>query len=245
MERDKEILREWAETTLLSGQDIRLPYDVPADYFKTLPSILIKDIADDKIGSAEKLGFADYSVPDGYFEGLSNTVLASVGNIEERDGLDSIAPIFKTISREVPYQVPAGYLENLQANALKSESKPTTTKVIPVSHAGYWTRIVVAAATVGVIVLCATLFSGRDTKTPTTYLSYKSVDLKGNLDKLSDDELEKYLNNDNLTSNADLIILDDGALPNVAEQKIQTVSDEDLKQYLQETGTSKNVKKGI
>ena len=243
MKHNKEILQELTEATLLS-KDIKLPYNVPTDYFETLPSILVKNVSDDKTNSIENVGFAVYSVPNGYFKGLSNAILASVINKEVGEELDTIAPTFKTISKEVPYQTPEGYFENLQVVKPDSKSK-VPTKVISISSFRYWLQIGVAASLVGVIALCATLFSNKGTKDPITYLSYKSVDIKGDLDKVSDAELVKYLNNDNVTSNPDLIILDDGVLPNVLEQKIQTVSDDDLKQYLRQAGVSKNLKKGI
>ena len=243
MKHNKEILQELTKAITLS-EDIRLPYEVAADYFDSLPSILVNKISIDKTKSIGKVGFADYSVPDGYFENLSKTVLATVTNIEAGNELDTTAPTFKTISKEVPYQTPEGYFENLQIVIPHSEIKAPT-KVISISRSRYWIQIAVAASLVGVIVLCATLFYGKDNKNPTTYLSYKSVDIKGDLDKVSDADLVKYLDNDNVTTNPDLIILDDGVLPNVAEQKIQTVSDDDLKQYLRQSRVSKHSKRGI
>lgn len=243
MKHNKEILQELTEATLLS-KDIKLPYEVTTDYFDNLPPILVKNISNGKTNSIGNIGFADYSVPDGYFEGLSNVILASAANKVIGEELNTTALIFNAISKEVPYQAPEGYFEKLQVVMPDLNSK-VPTKVTSISSFRYWAQIGVAASLVGVMILCTTIFSNKETKSPTTYLSYKSVDIKGDLDKVSDAELVKYLNNDNVTANPDLIILDDGELPNVVEQKIQTVSDDDLKQYLRQASVSKNLKKGI
>ena len=78
------------------------------------------------------------------------------------------------------------------------------------------------------------------------YSSYKSVDVQGTVKKVSDDDLEKYLNNNEyLTSNTDMIIGDENEELN-PKQEIKSVSDNELIQYLKDAGNSKKtVKKGI
>jgi len=103
-------------------------------------------------------------------------------------------------------------------------------------------NIAVAASLLGIVISSAILFSTKSNNS-VRYLSYKSVDVKGSVNKLSDDELVKYLNTDVEAGSVDMTITDDGAEPDV-NQRIKSVSDFDLDSYLQESATS-NVKKGI
>jgi hypothetical protein len=74
-------------------------------------------------------------------------------------------------------------------------------------------------------------------------IAYRGIDLNKTVKKISDDDLKMYLNNDYL-SNTDMVILDDGAAPDV-EQKVEAVSDDDLNKYLQDAATTTNLKKGL
>jgi hypothetical protein len=69
-----------------------------------------------------------YSVPAGYFEGLTNDVLARIrananGEVnavgEAKAELQNLSPLLSSISREMPYSVPAGFFEDIAEKASK------------------------------------------------------------------------------------------------------------------------------
>lgn len=62
-----------------------------------------------------------YTLPDGYFEGLSNEVLNRIKAIEAKSGSEEIgylSPVLAKISKQVPYSIPAGYFDELEEKIL-------------------------------------------------------------------------------------------------------------------------------
>lgn len=62
-----------------------------------------------------------YEVPDGYFEGLPNQVLARIKALEAsnpHEELEMLSPLLNLISKEYPYSVPSGYFDALPENML-------------------------------------------------------------------------------------------------------------------------------
>ena len=241
MKNSKTILQESLRTPMLE-QSIKLPYAVPEGYFDSLATTLLAYLPKDKV-LIKNTSFPTFSLPEGYFEGLSDSILARVSVLSNDlgDELYSTIPVLKTISNQLPYQVPEGYFEN---HAIKSQSteQPQVARVVSIRSMRIWLRMAVAASVVGIILLAATNLYHKDNSN--SYASYKSVDLNKSVNNLSDDDLIKYLDNDYIASNTETIILDDGAAPSI-EQDAQDVTDKDLTQYLKESSKHKRHKKGI
>ena len=220
-------------------EELPLPYVVPEGYFDSISTDIMNKLPKEEFLLAD-IKTPSFSVPEGYFDNFSDNILTLIKN-NSAEELASIAPVFNTISKQVPYQVPEGYFENLLVDNNKSSEVAKTAKVVSITNRIIWLRAAVAASIIGLIVLGVSISSNKNTE---SYASYKNVDLKSSVKKVSDEDLEKYLNNDYIASNNDMIILDDGDAPDV-EQKIQSVPDEDLRQYLQDASKSKKRKKGI
>jgi hypothetical protein len=61
-----------------------------------------------------------YVVPVGYFDGLAAQIINRVKALEAENALDEItilSPVISNISRQMPYQVPAGYFEDNIVNS--------------------------------------------------------------------------------------------------------------------------------
>ena len=241
MKNSKTILHESLGKKMLE-QSIQLPYVVPEGYFDSLSTTVLQQLPKEE-AQLPIVSTPDYAIPEGYFDGLSNSILSRVASLsqESADELTVITPVLHTISNQLPYKAPEGYFENLTVNSELSE-QPQGVKVIAITTRILWLRMAVAASIVGVILLAATIFYQRENGD--TYASYKNVDLNKSVNKLSDDDLIKYLDNDYIASNTETIILDDGAAPSL-EQDAQVVPDNDMAQYLREVSKHKRRKKGI
>ncbi len=241
METRETILKELNAKTVILDKGIDLPYIVSDNYFDRFSSNLMKVIQGLEEEKEVTLPVPNFTMPDNYFSQLSDNILASIKRDEIKDELLLVAPELVTISKEVPYKVSEKYFDNFNVT-----KKPQTddAKVLTL-YKKKWLQIAAAASIAGVIAISG-YFAHYNTSSNDTYASYKSVDVQGSVKKVSDDDLEKYLNNnDYLTVNTDEITGDENEDLN-PKQEIKSVSDNELKQYLKEAGEGKKtVKKGI
>ena len=245
MESRETILNELQATSTILDEGIGLPYVVPSNYFYNLTANLKNVIHNTDIVEETVVSVPDFTIPVGYFNNLSNAILASINKEEVHAELSLIAPVLKTISSTIPYQVPDNYFDNFTLINNPSTSNFITGKVVSI-YKKKWFQAAVAASVAGVIAVSGYFIANKTIGVSNTYASYKSVDVQGSVKKVSDDDLEKYLNNtDYLTSNTDVIIGDEGEDLN-PKQEIKSVPDNELKQYLREAGENKKTaKKGI
>lgn len=246
MEDSRKILYENLDTSVLQS-GVRLPYVAPKGYFDNLSTDILKNLSREQV-SLPKTANPNFDIPKGYFDDLSNNILASISSLKNHadDELIGIAPIFKTVSKELPFKAPENYFEKIEIEQNGVEKELKVAPIISISNYKNWIKLAVAASIIGILVLGATIFSTTK-HSKETYLSYKSYrneDLNASIKKLSDDDLIKYLNNDYIASSSEMIILDDGAAPSV-KQKVETVSDKDLEDYLQSAANKPSGKKRI
>ena len=218
---------------------IRLPYEVDEAYFDGFSQTMVEFVT-----SLKNIKQPDLSIPENYFDGLANNIVAKLKeeNVSEEKN-DSI--LLNDSSNDILYSIPDGYFDKFSGSLveeLNSIENKDTGKVVSINKYKKWANIAVAASLLGIVITSAILFSTKSNNTE-NYLSYKSVDVNGSVNKLSDDDLVKYLNTDVEAASVDMTIIDDGAEPDV-DQRVKSVSDFDLDQYLQESATT-NVKKGI
>jgi hypothetical protein len=60
-----------------------------------------------------------YTVPDGYFDGLAQSILSKIKDnsiISTADELNAMSPLLASISRKMPYSVPENYFTSLTEN---------------------------------------------------------------------------------------------------------------------------------
>ncbi|CAN5592264.1 hypothetical protein BH10BAC3_BH10BAC3_31250 [soil metagenome] len=108
MEKKENILSEIrAVAPALADVGNNMPFEVPEAYFELFPLQMLAKVA---------APFQQPSVPAGYFEAMPAIMLAKVKVLENADELADVAPALIGVSRKMPYNVPAGYFENLQAD---------------------------------------------------------------------------------------------------------------------------------
>lgn len=64
-----------------------------------------------------------YTVPDGYFDELSNKVLSRIKALETSDAVEELqllSPLLTQINRELPYSVPVGYFDGLEEKLMQA-----------------------------------------------------------------------------------------------------------------------------
>src|ERR1700754_1866063 len=102
------------------------PYRVPAGYFDGFPALILS-LTGEVTGTEGPFFATDehkpltFSVPEGYFEGFAQGLLDKIkaGQTkvqvldDPRQELAQLSPVLNSISRQLPYQTPQGFFEEL------------------------------------------------------------------------------------------------------------------------------------
>lgn len=210
--------------------DLVMPYSLPKGYFEQLADTILerKDIALE-IGNQTN----HFQIPDQYFNGLADKILLRVKEMEDEEFLlnsenAEIAPILNTIPKVMPFAVPHQYFEKF--SVIIPSEKAT---VIPMKKMRNWMTYAAAAVFVGIMVTGSFLFS--DKKTSQDFEKYQNLDVASALDQVSDSDLNAYIDENHATVIYDVLDTEPVNLDNV-EDKIQSMSTDNLNQYLNENG---------
>jgi hypothetical protein len=209
---------------------IKTPYSVPKGYFEQLPEVILDKASIGLIPNSATKGF---QVPDQYFNGFASKILQRVkeGNSEDGDLFEeneSVAPILNTINKGMLFAVPNNYFEQLYIKIPVEKAK-----VVPMKKMRNWMSYAAAAVFLGIMVTGSFLFS--DKKQEQNFEKYQNMDVSSALDKVSDTELNSYIDENHLGNGGNLNENDRTNLDNL-EDNIQYISSENLNQYLNENG---------
>jgi hypothetical protein len=230
------------------------PYQVPADYFNNLPAIILNRVKTTATGDVKEetdivsplLGQIGkkmpFSTPAGYFEELGENAIAGAQAIDfVNDALENGSPLTNGLKRMQVYHVPAGYFEQLPGQVLKAIKAQQPAKVISMSFTRRVLRYAAAAVVAGLIVT-AGLFYLNNRGTRNVKGGEEVIVASKDLDSISDDNLENYLENQTaaptgatLAANADELTASD------MKDMLADVSDEDLQQYIEKYSTVKDI----
>lgn len=217
----------------LSGENL---YTVPFLYFQQFPLAILKRVHAASSSNAA-LQVNPFAVPAGYFEQLPQAIMGQVKASETSTTvlateLETIAPLLNTISKNMVYAVPAGYFDNL--SVVPRDRQVQATKPVFIVKAMH--RYAAAAVTIGILVIGA-IFYTYNSKTPTSASPSTIANINIELEKVSDTEIATYLKNNDFAvegNNASFAPTDE--LP--IQEFIKSLSEEEIKQYLKENGTS-------
>lgn len=190
-----------------------MPYSVPAGYFLNLPGGTLKTISEaDEVATPDWSKTASYTTPEGYFEGLTKNIITAV----KADHIDSVS------SREMPFNVPAGYFDILPAKMLQAakntEPVKKITTHIPLGRNSFRQIRWAAAA---VLLICIG-FGGYE-----TFLAQPD-NTENMLASVPSNEIHDYLQH-TYTFDVNRIV-DNNTINNIE------VDNKDIIQYLNETG---------
>ena len=261
---DKLLQRIKEEEPVLSPalqQAKQVTYEVPQGYFDSLPATILNRIkAEQTDGVNEELEILSpllsqigkrtpFSMPAGYFEELSENAVAGAQAIDFVNGtLENLSPLMSSLKNKQVYEVPAGYFEQLPGQVLQAAKAQQPAKVVSISFTRRVIQYAAAAVVAGIIAVAGWMYmsKGTDKKTPDKVEMASVIVPKPELNKLSDEVLEKYLESqtaapaetaaaatDN-TANAEIDATD-------MKDMLADVSDEDLQQYLDKYSSNKDI----
>ena len=139
------------------------------------------------------------------------------------------------------YQVPAGYFVQLPGQVMKAIKAQQPAKVVSMSFTRRIMRYAAAAVVAGLIITAGWLYIGNRGITNPTGLAPKDV---AKLDSISDEMLQKYLENQTPTPAENVIAATtavDELDANDMKDMLADVTDEDLQQYIEKYSTLKDV----
>ena len=261
---DKLLQRVKEEEPALSPalqQAKQVTYEVPQGYFDSLPATILNRIkAEQTDGVNEELEILSpllsqigkrtpFSMPAGYFEELSENAVAGAQAIDFVNGtLENLSPLMSSLKNKQVYEVPAGYFEQLPGQVLQAAKAQQPAKVVSISFTRRVIQYAAAAVVAGIIAVAGWMYmsKGTDKITPDKVEMASVIVPKPELNKLSDEVLEKYLESqtaapaetaaaatDN-TANAEIDATD-------MKDMLADVSDEDLQQYLDKYSSNKDI----
>lgn len=182
-----------------------------------------------------------FSVPDHYFDGLTSRILQKVGQFnaeEERDPI--LSPLLQSLTKENPYQVPAGYFHQLPREL-------TREKTTPVVQIFAWKKIIgyaAAACLTGILFLA--FFFEKDAATPTLPVAQKT---DWESQPLSTESIQTYLmesdqlqpveTTDPEVSSGNNLLVD--LTPTMISEILKEIPENDISSYMAQTGGNEMV----
>lgn len=202
----------------LHGISRQMPYALPEGYFELLPMQMLSKIS----------RHAQPVVPEGYFDTLPAIMLKKVKSMEVNQELEEVAPLLNTISRDMPFSVPAGYFESLQPGI----EAPEETPVVPMHAKRRPWMWAAAAIAIGIISLVALQYRNGPNNQPgmaeKTITDSAAIELAAQLKGIEDSSISSEITDGNVINDisAAILYLDtdnfETALRNLSDDEIRT-----------------------
>ncbi len=247
MENKETILQELREISeVVANLPKGNPFTVSASYFEGFSTLVMDRINIENIN----LGTANnpFTVPDGYFNGLADSILNKIKHQQQtvEEELNELAPILNTISKKPVYSVPDGYFESLEVTIPLKVANPPA-KVFNLGKPKRVLQYAIAACTAGILMVGAYLYTGRtqaktdDAIATIPYDSAINMDVNQELAKIDDQMIDQYLAETPITGYIINTVAPEEVDP---QQLINTTTEEDINEYLQETAEPANKNSG-
>lgn len=241
MEPKNEILEELKGISPLLASIERINvFSVPEHYFSGLEDRLAQQamaaqsakIISFEAPAGDKKFQSAGAVPEGYFENLSNHILAKIKASAENapnEEEEILSPLLSSLNKSNPLTVPAGYFENLSDQVLAKVRISQPAKVVSM-RSGWWKAA--AAAVIATTIGISTYFfndttNGNHPGTEQTYASianqYKTTEqIDKGIASLTDDEIINYLEDHGNVLDENVLIngTDQSSMPNLEDYLI-------------------------
>jgi len=239
MQKASEISVELLPISPLLAEAVRInPYRVPEGYFDTLAQEIKAEILVPVI-----LPNSSFSVPDGYFEGLSGQILAKVAKesagTKTDDELAEIAPVLLSIGKRNVYSVPDGYFEKDLVVSVNQLLEKQPARLVTFKRYRHLIQYAAAAMVAGLLVTGAFMYTDSRSYLKTEKGSHFGNSVADTLkeENASKQPLGEELDNVQDTEEEAALIPENEMRERKSHdfnKKIQLLSDDELKQYLDE-----------
>jgi len=243
MEFSNEILNELNSISpMLAGIEKKNIFSVSQGYFDTLTIDLFKRINSNSGGS-------NLTVPEGYFENLSNSILHKIKNLPEDAAreLRDLSPMLYSIQNENVFKVPSNYFKNLPYEIINKIQPQLQTKVITMKKRQSIFKYASAAVITGIIGISSLLVFNKSHQVqvgqPELSFYKQAVSqfkdeqqINQGISTLSDDEIIKYLDKNSSDADNDIITtnIEEKGMP---DPKDYLQDEKTLDTYLSDTHT--------
>jgi hypothetical protein len=250
MAQNNNILQELNELNSSLGDiTVQNPYTVPVGYFDGLVEQMLnrirameaKNATDEVVLLSPFLNTVSrqmpFVVPADYFEGLAEQVLQSVRESSNyqtaKEEIENLSPLLSGLKKEVPYSVPDGYFERLDTAPVKSE-----VEVVSITHRR-WFKYAAAAVITGIVALSGIiLFTGIKKGADDKILAQVKKDVM-KMDETQKDNFIDFIDAGMNGKETAGITTDDKSKE--IKALLQDVSDEELKNFQEQTEDLQNV----
>ena len=241
---------EGALPTVLQGVKVN-PFTVPAGYFDALPEAILQKVKAEAATTAqEELSVLSpllsglnkkmpFHTPDGYFSDLTDNAVSGARAIDfVNEELENLSPVMAGLKDKQVYEVPVGYFEQLPGQMLnKVKTLQQSAKVVSMSFAREVVRFAAAAVIVGALALGGWWLAAPSVQSVTAGGTVaKNTTPAVGLDKVSDSELQDFLEDESAPLPSDLLAMNDKnqISANDMSDMLSEVSDEDIQKYLEQ-----------
>jgi hypothetical protein len=234
MDNRNYILQELSEIspslTKISKTEV---YAVPESYFENLATIILSKVGVIKDEEFEFPKDNPMKVPEGYFDNFSNQVLQKIFNDKPKvnqieQELNEIAPLLNKISKQPVYKIPENFFQTFQVKP--SGITKEKAKVVSFNFGRNIMRYAAAAIITTIIAISAYLFIDKSSGK----YSSSSANISSQVKNLSNQEIIDYLNTHSNSSNVTKVYYDGANQDPELNKRLKQMSDEEIKQYLDE-----------
>lgn len=243
MNNKENILNELKEiSALVATVPFINVFTVDQDYFNTLQPVVMARINAENSNAFHQ----NFTVPDGYFENLSENIFKKIraGEKEAVLELADSSPLIAGIANKETYSVPIGYFERL---TFIGEPKTQPAKIVHMSRARSVFKYAAAAVITGLLGISVINMTDNDTPSSKEVIGGQAASIlkdanaiikAGSFDEtlqtVSDKEIEKYLQQSGHDVNAALVASSTDDADKLPEAADYLLDENVLENYLKE-----------
>jgi hypothetical protein len=243
MNNKENILNELKEiSALVATVPFINVFTLDQDYFNTLQLVVVAKINAEKTDVFQQ----NFTVPDGYFENLSENIFKRIraGEHEAALELADISPFIAGISNKETYTAPNGYFDRL---TFISEAKAQPAKIVRMSRAQSVFKYAAAAVITGLLGISIINITDNDTPSSQEVIASQTASVLKDADAIikagsfdetlqtvTDKEIEKYLQQNGQDVNAALVASSTDDADKLPEAADYLLDENVLENYLKE-----------
>lgn len=204
-------------------------FSVPAFYFSECADTILQIIKNEEF--IHKMPNKEQSIPPNYFEHLPHIILEKIKQQESEFyiELENLAPTLNTISKYMPYSLPANYFTNFTVSTPINNKA----KIVAMHKPIAWVKYAAAACIIGVLAVASFIFVDNK-KAKANHLAAINTNVTKSLETLPIQELQKGVEATKafeLSTEVASATTTNFSLPTI-EESLDFISTETLETYL-------------